>query len=419
MENMLSLFLDIGGTDIKGAMETKRFDQALRVVRLPIPIMVSPSEGEREYNPQQILETCRRVMKLCGWEEGVAADIYLSGQMGCWILTDQDNVPVTNVISWQDQRFTFFDQPSKEIKFDSFVPTDWIHKNGREFRSSLAPLGLYTFLTKNSVNKRLRLHSLLSWISASLDDSKSHQIHITDAASLGMVDLKEGQWMEFGGPLASLDFPRIFETSNSEEECLPGKILVRNAIGDQQGSLLGAGLDRNSIVINIGTGGQIAYLGSDGDNWPYQRRPYFGGAFINTKTHLPAGRSLAAFTKKLTLGDTTENYDWMNRCALEVEPAYDIDLYNFENFLMENSPERGDRVMASSVVHSLINSYVNVLKESGLSGNGKTLIFAGGVGQKMTVIADTLAQKTKFNYTISRAVETTIAGLRKLSQKQD
>ena len=69
-------------------------------------------------------------------------------------------------------------------------------------------------------------------------------------------------------------------------------------VGDQQASLYGTELETGKIVVNIGTGGQVA--GFQEPSQPkgnFQVRHYFEGKEIRTITHLPSGRALSAFVE--------------------------------------------------------------------------------------------------------------------------
>jgi hypothetical protein len=52
------------------------------------------------------------------------------------------------------------------------------------------------------------------------------------------------------------------------------------------------GLERDELSINVSTGSQVSRRTAGFEPGSYQTRKYFGGDFLNTITHLPAGRSL-------------------------------------------------------------------------------------------------------------------------------
>ena len=53
------------------------------------------------------------------------------------------------------------------------------------------------------------------------------------------------------------------------------------------------------LSLNISTGSQVSLLTETPLPGNYQTRPYFAGRFLNTITHLPAGRSLNALVELL------------------------------------------------------------------------------------------------------------------------
>src|SRR5581483_9961733 len=78
------------------------------------------------------------------------------------------------------------------------------------------------------------------------------------------------------------------------------EVPVYPSLGDQQCALRGVGLEADDLSINISTGSQISRLTDRPTPGDYQTRPYFDGRFLNTITHLPAGRSLNTLVDLLT-----------------------------------------------------------------------------------------------------------------------
>ena len=56
----------------------------------------------------------------------------------------------------------------------------------------------------------------------------------------------------------------------------------------------------DELSLNISTGSQVSRRTAEFQPGPYQSRRYFDGDFLNTITHLPAGRSLNALVDLLT-----------------------------------------------------------------------------------------------------------------------
>jgi len=74
--------------------------------------------------------------------------------------------------------------------------------------------------------------------------------------------------------------------------------------GDHQSALAGAFLAEGELSVNISTGSQTSLLAQKFEPGDHQTRPFFDGRFLNTVTHIPAGRALnvlLGFTSELAL----------------------------------------------------------------------------------------------------------------------
>ena len=86
--------------------------------------------------------------------------------------------------------------------------------------------------------------------------------------------------------------------------------VVLVAVGDQQTSLLGAGLRPGVVSTNLATGCQASRLDLDVSTH-VQTRPYFDGLYLHTVTHLPAGRLLREALIASRGGDSLEDWAWL------------------------------------------------------------------------------------------------------------
>ena len=180
---------------------------------------------------------------------------------------------------------------------------------------------------------------------------------------------------------------------------------------------MGAGLQGTNVVVNIGTGGQVARLGdatSIRENLGV--RPYFGNKLIETITHLPAGRSLKAFVEYCT-GDSdyVSHYKFFELIEKN-DSIGDIDIVDFQKalFEIENSNCALDFAgIAGSFFHSMVRSYRNAIQDI---SEDEDLVFAGGVGQKFNLLSQRLGDELNRSITISDSEETTLSGLSNLTR---
>jgi xylulokinase len=179
-------------------------------------------------------------------------------------------------------------------------------------------------------------------------------------------------------------------------------------------------MEPGKIVVNIGTGGQVAgFQEPSQPKGKFQIRPYFDGKEIRTITHLPSGRALSAFVEFCFPGEhQSEKYIEFERSCESLDLSSDIDLDDFKKTL--KSLKGSDNKLTSKEISSiffgsLIRRYEIALAELNLEGE---LLFAGGVGQKVQIISNELSRVTARKFSISNAQETTLEGLAKIARDQ-
>ncbi len=301
---MSSLAVDVGGTFIKVAVITE--GRVGKVVRAPIPEFLDPSGalGEhghaREIDPASLDAAVHEVLASVG--SGVELDgrVFVSGQMAGLAFVDESGAAVAPLISWQDTRYT-----------------DVANVVGALGEIELADLGdgvrvgspLVTLAGHNRPGDA-HVTSLLAYVAGRIGGTRAEVVHTTDAGSWGLLDTRRGRWSEAACRVARVDPEGLPEVSASVRPIAPGS-RVFTAVGDQQASLLGAGLQEGWLSVNLATGCQVSLL-SDDFGTSAQTRPYFGavfgGRYLHTVTHLPAGRLLAA---ELRATRGSEDWEWL------------------------------------------------------------------------------------------------------------
>jgi sugar (pentulose or hexulose) kinase len=188
---------------------------------------------------------------------------------------------------------------------------------------------------------------------------------------------------------------------------------VFTPVGDQQSSLMGIGIHKNQIAVNIGTGGQIAKIVENLEMNELQMRPYFQGRFLLTKTHLPAGRSIAHFLTFI-LGHVpqSEDYAWMNTQPVVPNLSAEIDVKNYQSEIkrLSTSSNLNRESLAANVLDSIAKVYeveIQRLRDNSTS----ELLMAGGIGNRMTLIGRTLGKNLDMRVEFSDTEDTTLQGL--------
>ena len=129
------------------------------------------------------------------------------------------------------------------------------------------------------------------------------RMHVTHA--IGLLDLHANDWHHEAFERLGLESLRLPLLSRQVESVGHDKHSDRTiecfgAYGDQQCALFGAGLKVGELSINISTGSQVSERVKEFRSGAYQSRMFFEGDFLNTITHLPAGRSLNVLVNLLT-----------------------------------------------------------------------------------------------------------------------
>ena len=344
--------------------------------------------------------------------------IFTCGQMGGYVIKNNQGF---EIVSWQDHRSLLPAYADRRNEFDTWLRASVAFKEtGSEIRPGLP---LYALSLMSEVEgfqiSQQSFRSVISFVTSYLTDYRCDCMHITDASSSGFFNLTKNKWdPELVSKVDSnLKFQNVlFEVEKIGYSTKFG-LDVYCGVGDQQASLLGAGLDPGNVVINIGTGGQIAGLHSDSEEMGgYQVRPYFGGQKIRTITHLPSGRALKAFVQFCVSPEQSdEDYETFIKMGSDLSRYELIDLSNYEDTIksIANSEYANSYIyIASSFFNSLIETYVKSLSDLKLSGD---LVFAGGIGQKIALISKEISTRTNREFFISNTKETSLAGLGKIA----
>jgi len=327
---MQCLGLDIGSSSIKGAILDLATGQVHSIVKesFPDPLPGLPT-GWFEIDPLEVVARTRRVISQLIALAPEASSLFLCGQMGGVVGVDSTNRPITNYLSWRDQRTlaphrsggTFLDEIQRLIgplpDFESPQTVAFRSADERTFAERKA-----TVITRlGNELKPGSATSLLFWLQqstplpsgvrpASMGDFVISQLsgslpRMERTQAIGLVDLSLDDWnpeafQSLG--LGHLDWGQLAPLETPVAHCtIDGRPLALHpTLGDQQCALRGAGLQLGDLSINVSTGSQVSCLTREFTPGPYQSRYFFNGTYLNTITHLPAGRSLNALLALVT-----------------------------------------------------------------------------------------------------------------------
>ncbi len=424
-----SQLLDIGGSFIKGTVV--RDNGVALVHRSPVPQFTQKSGKRREVDIKLFVKATREMANFLKTEYGASDATFLSGQMGGLVLVDGSGSQILEALSWQDQRSLEQSSLGKGLHTDSF----WQSLRDRAFPGSFDSSGrdikpgsqisqLYTLRMEcpTLFRSKPKAFTLLGYIANSLASSLDNPIvHLTDAASTGLYDIYKNRWnyevlnsldIEISLPSVVDDIQPIRSRDNSSNG------IYYTAIGDQQASLLGAGISRKRAVVNIGTGGQVAKLKNPGDSDEtgelYQTRPFFNRHKLATVTHLPAGRLLSLLVNKAMGSETPDTYEKFFDLSKGIGKSFDLDPDEALSGEFDFSAiDPGET--ARSFLRLMVSRYESAILGLGIEASHK-IVFAGGVAKKFEIFCEQLSITTGLTYEISSSDESTLEGLAKISK---
>jgi xylulokinase len=240
----------------------------------------------------------------------------------------------------------------------------------------------------------IQIESILSYVAGSLCDQAEKVIHVTDAAALGLCNIRRGTWSTHGLRFLGISegqIPTIVDELVSVGNSIKG-IPLNCGIGDQQSSLFGVGLEKHEVSVNLATGCQVSRI-EDSPRSEIQTRPYFFGDFLQTITHLPAGRLLSSA---------------VSRCGFDIHEANSWQVAEE----MSRSERSSEVKNACEQIAMSICSAIDRIRSQSVSN----IVFSGGVAQKFPAIRRIVESKTRMDSRVFDGDDAALAGLRRLSQ---
>ncbi len=434
---MQCIGLDIGSTTIKGAVLDLHQHEVRCVVQRPFPQpLAGLPDGFFEVDPQAVVSLAEEVANQLIRLAPQAQAIFCSGQMGGVVLVDQSGAPLTNYLSWRDQRAL---QPHEKS-------TSHLHAMRQRWQGNeLSDLG--NELQPGSVT------SLLFWLAeqrllpagtatpATIADFVIGRLcrsvpRMDPTQAIGLLDLKSGGWHHRA--FASLGLSQIQwpELADYREPVgvwsILGKRLACHAsFGDQPCALKGIGLSRSELSINVSTGSQVSQLMDSFVPGTYQSRRYFDGDFLNTITHLPAGRSLNVLFDLLTelargeghalqraweyIASTTASSDGnglnANLCFFAGPLGHfgSIEKITTENLTVGNLFHAAFRNMA--------DNYHECMSRLCADRSGLSIALSGGLTRTVPVLRRLIAERFDMPIRDSAAEEETLLGLLEIASE--
>ncbi len=277
-ETKKTLLIDVGSTNVKiGLYDITT--KSVETTTYPFPKPLVDKDGIFEVSIDAIWELIDDIISKYLLE---VEDLFLSVQMHGYILFDALNRPVTNYVSWQDQR--------GKSMLNLF---DLSYEYGLKMKPNLPRLSIaYMEKHYNKIYQQAsKVMSLGSFLSFKL--TGRNITHITDAFSLGFLNVIFNEYVK-----TQLELP----ISTTDIICVGNYkgIKVYTPVGDHQASIYAIN-DLDGYILNLGTAGQMCTIDDDMDNGPFESRPFFDHKTIKTVTGILGGKYIYNNACKTTI----------------------------------------------------------------------------------------------------------------------
>ena len=310
---MSILVIDIGTTNVKSAL----FSMAEKPADSPgqaepvwsaveskdiqqIPMLPNKNPRIFEFNAEEIFaETDKLISGYCQTNKGIEGLVFSTQMHGCVYPDRARGMHV--YLSWQDTRCLDPVPGTSESPLDRLgrlLGPGELVPSGVPVKPALAFANLYAMSCTDPRWKDLysdmeifTLGSYLIWRLTGRNIT-----HISNAAPMGMADVRKGEWLRDlwkKAGLGGIKHPEIVCDLKSCGEFNRNGMTIKvyPDIGDQQVSILGCGVKEGDVIVNAATAGQVIRVNGAFVPGDYEIRPFFNGMYLDVVSRMPAGRS--------------------------------------------------------------------------------------------------------------------------------
>ncbi|MDP1573517.1 MAG: FGGY family carbohydrate kinase [Coxiellaceae bacterium] len=431
---MIFLLIDFGASHTKVGLTNLETMEIYRVKVYESLKNCSDKPGHYEIAPFELTIQFQKILE--DYDQLFEA-VVICSQMHGFLLVDE--APLTNYIGWQDERcleeiegISTFEIIQKKFS-ESFRKI-----TGMKLKPGLPVLNvLHVLRSKKIQNSSCKMLSLPEWVIASVCDTVFDVTHATIQAGLGFYDINTQK-------IASdiIDFiedeTKIKIKFNQTSDIIKVAGHIKNipvyvGVGDLQCALLGAGINKEAISINLGTGSQVSIIINKSDEKQFEVRPFFENQYLLTQTHIPSGRALNEYVNfiadigKVCFGQTINPWDLLKNISKEdiLHSTLDFNLNIFKSAyqysdggyikLIQEGTLNTKNYFAS-LLRNYIMQYVSLAAEMQINREISHTIFSGGIAKKLPVISELiqiLSQKKVV--LLENNYDETLLGLQKIA----
>ena len=425
--------IDLGTSFIKGAVLDLEARQLQHIHRLPFPNQLSNRNPLLfEFDPDEIIST---VQNLVGTLFSAAPDctgIVMCTQMHGMVLMDAQGKTRSPCLTWRDQRAmmphpsgagTYFDVMTRRIS------NEQRKQLGNELRPGTPSSFLFWLAERGELEPGLIPASIPDFVLSVLCQSPP-SAEPTNAMAYGLLNLETLDWHR--EVIDELGLSRLHWPTLRKEGEIVGHLKLGASsmpcyapVGDYQCAMLGALLEIGELSLNISTGSQVSRLTSGLTLGNYQSRPFFDGKFLNTFTHIPAGRALdvlVGLLSELARGQQIDIQDPWSYIAHEAMGVADTDLRVDLNFFASPFGDRGaisnirqDNLTVGHLFRAAFNNMTERYYDCALriwpDRAWQKLVFSGGLICKLEALRQVIQKRFQTDYRLAPYAEDTLVGL--------
>lgn len=431
---MRCIGLDIGSTSIKGAWLDVDALEVGPIVKQPFPDPLPSTEsGSFEIDPREVATRVERVVATIFEQAPESRQLWVSSQMGGCVLCDARGQWLSPYYSWRDQRAVRSDHGLSSVER---IRHNWDQATFTSLGRELQPGSVSSLLVMLDERKRLPATycpvSIADAVLVRLTQSTPF-MHSTHA--LGLLELHQRTWHQRAYELLGLTglcWPRLIDSLEPIGSWkLNGVSLeVFPALGDQPCALFGVGLESQQLSINCSTGSQVSCLTDTFEPGNYQTRCFIDRRYLNTITHLPAGRSLNVLVDLLTElarregRELTRVWDSIREATESIEQSdLAVDLAFFSGPLGDRGSIRQISTENLSIGHlffaaaqAMADNYALCSQRLSAEPNWTEVLLSGGLAHSLPILERMIAAKFPTPLRSSLATEESLLGLARAAQ---
>lgn len=419
-----ALLLDFGASRVKSAIIRDGAIVDSKDYAAPLPC--DCNNRHYEVDPNSYLKIFSSALEFFS-NYGVQA-IFISSEMHGFILVNDRGYPISNYISWKDERSLLKDRngsSSFEI-LTNRLGHHFQRTTGMKARPCYPLFNLHSLLHENKI-ARAKVCSLPDFL-CTISGYSENLCHATMAAGLGFYDIYKKRLDD--DIIKSLDSTTKLEFATVTDNVAVGgyvvhkkqKIPVYVGVGDHQCAVLGAGNSEATVSINLGTGSQVSAISQCCST--QEQRLFFYNQYLNVITHIPSGRVLNVFCSFFSA--LNPDFDFWGKLGsvdlpMVQEASLNFNLTLFESawFFEQYGQIQGIREnnftvenFFASLLKCYIIQYVNAVQSICPSPTDKNILISGGIGTKLHNIAEILSHYTNLPAKVyTNKIDETLQGL--------